>query len=159
MIKTSLCPPKMAELNKSGGRGSLMQHHPKAALLPADGCSGSCVAAVAAPHLTPVAWLWTVPCIPSPFLVAEPSLSCVKHSSEPCCVRPSAAVTGCAGEMSGLALVTRCSTCAWGGRCWHAGLSLWDFCPALLLAHGAVCACALLSSAAQYIYRVCISGL
>jgi len=33
----------MAELNKSGGRGSLMQHHPKAALLPADGCSGSCV--------------------------------------------------------------------------------------------------------------------
>lgn len=85
------------------------------------------VTAMVVPHLTPPAWLWAVLHIPSPFLAVESFLSRVKHGLEPCCVRPLAAA---GKETFGLASVNHYSVCAWGGRCWHPGLSLWDPSPA-----------------------------
>lgn len=85
------------------------------------------IAFLAVPHLTPPAWLWAALHIPSPFLAAEPSLFHVKRGLQPCCVRPLAAA---GKETFGSALVNHDSVCAWGGRCWHSGLSLWDPSPA-----------------------------
>lgn len=93
------------------------------------------IAFLAVPYLTPPAWLWAAPHIPSPFLAAEPSLFHVKHGLQPCCMRPLAAA---GKETFGSALVNHYSACAWGGRCWHFPCGTQAQLPGLWLGSGGI---------------------